>query len=117
MSGKGSRAKAALKRLNQKKTRKAATQATYEGYVKSGNNRKSKRAQRQGQKGLVKNERHAVSYCGNLGCARCFPKFADPLLAKRDSVLWGRGQYMRWLSGRYTKGEINILNTKCEMKQ
>lgn len=82
--------KAKIKRKNVKRARKEAMKATYAAWAAAGSNRKSKRNARKGTKKLVRNERHAVAYCGNLACARCFPDLNDPMNAKPNSVLFSR---------------------------
>jgi hypothetical protein len=85
---KKSKAKAKLKRLNQKRGRKAARQAQYEAYAKAGQNKKSKRFRKGSKVNSVRTTKHATAFCGNLACAKCFPQFNNPLTAPKHSCLW-----------------------------
>lgn len=63
-----------LKRLQEKRSRKAANKAKYAELKRLGINGKSKRF----QTGLKKNKRakiedHPFGNCGNVGCRKCFP--------------------------------------------
>ena len=79
-----------LKRLNQKRARKAARQAQYEAYRKAGQNKKSKRCRKNAKGGTVRSNRHAVAFCGNLGCFKCHPKFNNPLTASKSSCIYSK---------------------------
>ena len=84
---KKSKARSKLKRLQQKQDRKAARKALYEAYKKAGQNTKSKRF-RVNQKKVFKNLKHAVSFCGNLGCNKCHPEFSHPKFVKKNSCIY-----------------------------
>lgn len=93
--GKGARARSKEKRKKVKQARKAAMQAQYQAWAAAGQNKKSKRNRRGGQK-ISRARNHEVAYCGNLGCIRCHPEFSDPAFAKVGTVLYGK----RWSGER-----------------
>lgn len=86
--GKGARARAKQRRKRTRKARKEAMQAQYQAWAASGMNRKTKRHVGKGTQ--FRAVKHAVSYCGNLGCSRCHPEFSDPKRAPVDSMFYGR---------------------------
>lgn len=92
--GKGARARSKEKRNKVKQGRKAAMQAQYQAWAAAGQNRKSKRNRAGSQKKTVKERKHEVAYCGNLGCSRCHPKFSDPSMARKGTALYAK----RWSS-------------------
>lgn len=62
------------KRLQEKRSRKAANKARYAEMKRLGINSKSKRFQsNQRKKHKVGSEKHSQGYCGNVGCKLCFP--------------------------------------------
>jgi hypothetical protein len=77
---KKSKKKAKLKRRSEKAARKAAQRARYEGYMKAGNNTKSKRSQRQGAKRTTRTRNHPNGPCGNPGCIKCHGIHFRPFL-------------------------------------
>lgn len=85
--GKGARARSKEKRLKVKKARKEKMQTQYQTWAAAGQNKKTKRNLR-GKKGVVKSTRHAISYCGNLGCKKCHPEFSNPDQAKKGTALY-----------------------------
>lgn len=66
----------AERRKKEKRSRKEAEQAKYAAFAKAGQNKKSKRSQNKGKEGRV--VRHAVLFCGNIGCIRCFSRQPKP---------------------------------------
>ena len=93
---KKSKAKSKLKRLNQKRARKAGLQAQYESYKKEGRNRKSKRFRKNSKGNTVRGEKHTTLYCGNLGCLRCFD-ISNPWKVSPNSCLFSK----RWTSSKW----------------
>lgn len=87
---KKAKAKSKLKRLNIKRARKAARQATYEGYKKAGQNKKSKRFRKNSRINSVRANKHAVAYCGNIGCAKCHPAVNNPRTAPKNSCIYSK---------------------------
>lgn len=87
--GKGARARSKEKRKSNKAGRKAAMKAQYQAWAAAGQNKKSKRSRKGGKK-ITRNRNHEVAYCGNLGCSKCHPEFADPTKAKKGTVLFGK---------------------------
>lgn len=62
------------RRLKEKRRKKDAARALYEGYRKAGTNGKSKRQKKKLQKeGEFRAERHLQGDCGNTGCSKCNP--------------------------------------------
>ena len=59
------------KRLQEKRSRRAANKARYAEWKRIGVNGKSKRFRR--KKRIVIIENHFYGFCGNVGCKRCFP--------------------------------------------
>lgn len=80
---KGAKTKAALKRRAEKRARKDAQRRRYEEYKARGQNKKSSRAQRHTKRETVRSVRHAILFCGNVGCRRCFPRDKQPVAAKK----------------------------------
>jgi hypothetical protein len=74
--GKKAKGKRAEEKKQKRKAEHTAKKALYESYAKQGRLKKSRRARRQIGTKLVARIRHAISFCGNPGCARCFPQFA-----------------------------------------
>ncbi len=87
---KKSKAKARLERLKKKRGVRATNQRAYEGYIADGKNSKSKRNRRAGAKRIVKDNKHAIDHCGNLGCKSCYPMINDPKLAKPGTALYSK---------------------------
>lgn len=58
------------RRKAEKRTIKAARRALYASYASAGRKKNSKRSRT--SKHHVPFVKHAVSYCGNPGCKRCF---------------------------------------------
>lgn len=62
------------KKMAAKRAAKAARHALYKSYAESGNNQKSKRNKlRSKRKATVRNSRHALGPCNNVGCKKCSP--------------------------------------------
>ena len=79
------------RRLKEKRARKAAMQARYEGFRTQGANSKSKRFIK-GLKRLAKTEKHSLSTCGNPGCIQCYGLSFKAFL--RKGVPWRMPQWM-----------------------
>lgn len=85
---KSSRAKSKLKRLSEKRKRKAAQKAKYAAFAAAGSNTKSKRQRLKSKRTKrAKTMSHAQGKCGNIGCGRCnpipgnrIPRSVEPLL-------------------------------------
>ena len=93
---KKSKAKAKLKRLNQKRGRRASRQAQYETFRKLGQNKKSKRFRKGMKDKTVKGIRHPFSDCGNLACIKCFD-FSNPWKNRTNSCIFSkRFSSLRW---------------------
>lgn len=89
-----SRNKAKLKRLQEKRARKEAMRKQYEGFRDHGLNTKSKRVQlRNKRRQTVRNDRHLLGECGNIGCRKC------SLIEKR------------WLASELARIERNLRAT------
>ena len=87
--GKGARKRAKEKRKDAKRARKEQQQKEWQTAAAKGTNRKKRRNSR-GKRKFVRNNKHAVAYCGNLGCIKCCPATADPKYAKPGTALYGR---------------------------
>jgi hypothetical protein len=62
------------KRLQEKRSRKAANKARYAELKRLGINSKSKRFKTgQSKKRKISSEDHPNGNCGNVGCKKCFP--------------------------------------------
>lgn len=72
---KASRARSKLKRLLEKRKRKAANKALYEARRKAGENSKSKRFRKNAKKKNVAFKGMHILHpnCGNIGCKKCNP--------------------------------------------
>ena len=82
-----SRALAKEKRLGKKRNEKAAKMALYESFRKSGQNSKSKRAQRNKiVEKKVGKPKHKTTNCGNAGCLKCNEINFSPWLIKGKAV-------------------------------
>lgn len=73
MAGKAKRTEAKARRRAKKRARKAAEKAKYEAWKLAGQNTKSRRAQKQSKRTTVRDVRHRLGPCGNIGCRRCNP--------------------------------------------
>jgi len=63
-----------LKRLQQKRARRAANKARYQTMARAGENSKSKRFVKRGKAGKKAGQlSHSEGHCGNTACLRCFP--------------------------------------------
>jgi hypothetical protein len=94
---KKSKKKAKLKRRNEKAARKAAQRARYEGYMRAGNNTKSKRSQRKSKKGgRAKN--HPLGECGNPGCTKCYGVHFRPFFKNNKPHGMPQWMWLRWSS-------------------
>jgi len=100
---KKSKAKAKVKRLMAKRARKTAKQAQYEAYKKAGQNNKSKRFVKKSGTRKIRNKNHAISFCGNIGCERCFPEYNNPWKVSEDSSIYSK---------RFTSNKWSNLNPK-----
>lgn len=82
------KAKAAAKdkRKKLKAGRKATQRAQYETWKKEGTNKKSKRNRLASRRaGGIRTKRHPQSFCGNVGCMRCFPELNHSAFASTRS--------------------------------
>jgi hypothetical protein len=71
---KKAKSEAKRRRRAKKRARKAAERAKYEAWRAAGQNTKSKRVNlRSMRERTVRNERHRLGPCGNIGCKRCNP--------------------------------------------
>lgn len=66
----------AIRRKKEKRSRKDAEQAKYAAFAKAGQNKKSKRSLGKNKEGRV--VRHAILFCGNIGCQKCFHRQPKP---------------------------------------
>ena len=63
------------RRKKEKRSRKAAEQAKYAAWAADGKNQKSKRNVLKNKRAVsVRTVRHAVAFCGNVGCKKCHPE-------------------------------------------
>lgn len=78
--GKGSRARAKLRRKKERRARKEARQAQYQRWSDQGINQKSKRqVKKAGRKGPRKRG-HPLGKCGNPACQHCYGVNFEPFL-------------------------------------
>lgn len=69
---KNAKAQSKKRRLDEKRSRKAAQRARYERYRLDGRNSKSRRSKAQGKAGKrAKIVDHPEGKCGNVGCVKC----------------------------------------------
>lgn len=90
--GKGARKRAKDRRAGVKRSRKEARQTEWQAAAARGQNRKKNKHQSKSRSG--RNQKHAISFCGNLGCKKCFLRYADPAQANPSSCIYAR----RWSS-------------------
>lgn len=73
--GRAARNRNKEKRAGAKRARKVANQEKYAALARAGQNKKSKRASKQGQKKkTVSAKGHSDANCGNIGCKKCNPR-------------------------------------------
>jgi hypothetical protein len=76
------------RRRAKKRARKAAQRAQYEAWKQAGQNAKSKRVKlRARRERSVRNVRHRLGPCGNIGCKRCNPILENLTPAHRHVTL------------------------------
>jgi hypothetical protein len=73
---KKAKSEAKARRRSKKRARKAAQKALYAGWKLAGQNTKSKRSRKQTKRNTVRDVRHRLGPCGNIGCKRCNPMLA-----------------------------------------
>jgi hypothetical protein len=93
---KKSKKKAKLKRRSDKAARKAAQRARYEGYMKAGTNKKSKRSQRKGKSKTGRSGSHPFGECGNPGCIKCYGIHFRGFLKNGKPHGMPQWMWMRW---------------------
>lgn len=73
---KKAKAAARLKRLSQKRAKKAANKARWREMARIGENTKSDRYVKRLKKNKITNTvSHKDGPCGNIACAMCYPKY------------------------------------------
>lgn len=88
---KSAKAAAKLRRSSFKRARKDARQKQYESWTAAGQNKKSKRNRLNSKRanGLT-TRKHADSYCGSIGCQKCWPAYNTATYAQPGSCFYGR---------------------------
>ena len=82
-----SKSAAKLKRRKMKAGRKAVMKAQYAAWTADGLNNKSDRAKRAtARKEMVKTVKHPTQFCGNVGCAQCFPAMSHHVKAAAEKA-------------------------------
>ena len=67
------------KNLQRKRARRLANKMRYQAMARAGENTRSKRFRSVNKRNRrAKAVKHLVSYCGNTGCKRCFPRIDKP---------------------------------------
>ena len=94
MSGGGKR-KNSERRAAEKRARKEAMRALYQGYRDKGINAKSKKGKGSGLKAYPKGKHPYV--CGNIGCLKCRP------VGDKDFDRYRRGGMPQWMYIKFSE--------------
>ncbi len=88
-----------VKRLADKRAKKAAMKALYQSYRDAGKNSLSKRAKKSNTKakGRIATTKHNTDQCGNPGCIRCQGINFNPFLDKEGKPTKGSMPHWIWL--------------------
>lgn len=96
---KSSKTQSKMRRLKEKRARKAAMRLRYEKYRESGQNSKSKRAKKAIMK-MAKTVDHPDGKCGNPACQKCFKISFKPFLKGGKPHKMPQWMYNKWLESQ-----------------